>query len=138
MSDAESMMAAFQKVPFNHHFQFALLERSAGAARVTAALRAEYAQEHGVAHGAIITAVADTAAVWLFHPELAAGEAMTSIEFKVNFLSAARLDRGALLAEATRVRRGRRIGVAQADVRQGDTHIARGMFTYLFFRPGGE
>lgn len=96
----------------------------------------EHTQEHGVVHGAILSALADTAAVWLFHPNLAEGQAMASIEFKVNFLAPARIDGGELIAESSLVRRGKRVGVAQADVRQGDELVLRGLFTYMFFTPG--
>jgi len=136
VSSSSDLNAAFLSVPVNRYLKFQLLERSAGACRVTGDISAEYTQEHGVVHGAIVSAIADTSAVWLFHPDLEPGQSMASIEFKVNFLAPAFLDRGPLIAESSLVRRGRRIGVAQSDVRQNGDLIARGLFTYMFFHRG--
>ncbi|HWL95287.1 MAG TPA: PaaI family thioesterase [Phycisphaerae bacterium] len=134
MHDFAQLQEAFARVPVNRYLRLALRERTNDRCAVCAEILPEYTQEHGVVHGALVTAFADTAAVWLFHPELAEGHSMTSVEFKVNFLSPAFLDRGPLIAEAALVRRGRRIGVAQADVRQRDELILRGLFTYMFFQ----
>jgi uncharacterized protein (TIGR00369 family) len=136
MISPEHLQSAFAAVPANRYLGLRLLERSAERCLIAGDLRPEYAQEHGVVHGALVTAFADTACVWLFHPVLEAGQSMASIEFKINFLSPAFIDRGPLAAEGTLVRRGRRIGVAQSDVRQGHELVARGLFTYIFFHKG--
>ena len=57
---------------------------------------------------------------------------MTSIEFKLNFLSPARPGGERLTARALVVRRGRRVGVCDVEVVQGDKLVAKGLFTYLF------
>ena len=88
-------------------------------------------QEYGVIHGGLLATLADTAAVYALHPFLAAGERMTSIEFKVNFLAAALADRGEVVATSSVVKRGRTIAVASVDVRQGEQLVATGLFTYI-------
>jgi acyl-coenzyme A thioesterase PaaI-like protein len=60
---------------------------------------------------------------------------MTSIEFKVNFLAAARPEGGEVVARSTMVRRGRTIAVVQVDVTQGETAVLTGIFTYIVLRP---
>ena len=102
---------------------------------ITAAVLAAYSQEHGMVHGALVTAAADTAAVWLFHPDLAPGQAMASVEFKINFLAPATLSGGPLRAAARLVKRGKRLGIAASDVFQGEVLVACGLFTYMFFEP---
>ncbi len=59
---------------------------------------------------------------------------MTSIEFKVNFLKPGLEDGGALAARATRIQRGRTIGLCDVEVRQADRLLMKGSFTYLFFK----
>ncbi len=94
-------------------------------------VRAEFLQEEGVVHGGILTALADTAAVYLLWPELHPQRSMTGIEFKMNFLGAATAAGGPLLATATPLRIGGTIGVCESVVRQGDRLVAKGTFTFL-------
>jgi uncharacterized protein (TIGR00369 family) len=126
--------APFDQVPSNRYFRFRLLDESGTAAVVAMDAAAELEQETGVIHGGAITALADTAAVYCFMPRLADGESMSGVELKINFLSPAYPGRGDLIARAGVLRRGRRLGVSEVDVFQGDTRVARGLFTYLFSR----
>jgi uncharacterized protein (TIGR00369 family) len=84
-------------------------------------------------HGGIISALADTAAVYAFLPDLEPTRVMTSIEFKVNFLNAALPGKGTLMAESKVLKRGKRTGVCEVEVTQTGKLIAKGIFTYLFF-----
>ncbi len=92
----------------------------------------EFEQETGVVHGGILTSLADTAAVYCFMPDLGDGNAMVGVELKINFLRPALPGKGEILARATVLRRGKRLGVCEVDVSQGESHVARGLFTYLF------
>ena len=125
-------MLPFADVPFNRALAFELVESAAGTAVIREALQPWFAQENGVVHGGIISSVADTAAVYALRSS--GDAAMTGVEFKINFLRAARLDGGDLVARAKTVRRGRTIGVVDVDVFQGEEHIATGLFTYVFLR----
>ena len=99
-------------------------------------VNADQIQETGVVHGGFLSALADTAAVYVFHPYLPDGESMASIEFKMNFLRPARVERGPLVARSTVLRRGRKVGVCDVEVTQASVVIAKGLFTYLFFEKG--
>jgi uncharacterized protein (TIGR00369 family) len=129
-------MADFNDVPANRHLRFRLVERSGTRTTAHAVVAmdaaAEFEQETGVIHGGILTALADTAAVYCFMPELGANEAMIGVELKINFLRPALPGQGDVTARAGVLRRGRRLGVCEVDVAQGETHVARGLFTYLF------
>lgn len=129
-----SPQQAFAAVPVNQFFGFELKRRDEHHASVSFRPERIHTQEYGVVHGGIVSALADTAAVYTVHPSLTASERMTSIEFKMNFLAGAVPDRGEVVAEATVVRKGRTIAVVQVDVRQGDTHVATGLFTYIVLR----
>ncbi len=96
--------------------------------------RADFAQEYGVVHGGVLTALADSAAVYLTLPKLSDDERMTSIEFKVNFLQGARPGDGDLRAVARLIRGGKRVIVAESRVYQREREVLIGLFTYLRYR----
>jgi uncharacterized protein (TIGR00369 family) len=125
-------MPDFDAIPVNRTLGFRLAERSPENAVVEMSAARELQQETGVIHGGIITALADTAAVYCLMPDLDAGSSMTGIELNINFLRPAIPGADPLVARATIVRRGRRIAVCSVDVHQAGRHIARGLFTYMF------
>jgi uncharacterized protein (TIGR00369 family) len=127
----DSARSRFDEVPINRHLGLHLVSRSDAEAIVELDVKPELLQEYGVVHGGILAVLADTAAVYVLHPSLNARQSMTSIEFKVNFLAAARPAREVLRAHASLVRRGRRIALCEVRVLQGDTEVMRGLFTYL-------
>jgi uncharacterized protein (TIGR00369 family) len=123
--------ASFAAVPMNRALGWRLISSSPEAAEVRGPIQPSFAQEGGVVHGGIISAIADTAAVYAIHPQLPPGTPMTSIEFKVNFLRSGRMSGGELVARSQLVRRGRQVAVCNVDVIQDDVVIATGVFTYL-------
>ena len=135
MSDGDraggDLAAKFGDVPINAHLGFEFRGFEESGAVVAYVPRGEHAQEYGVVHGGILSALADTAAVYAVQPTLGADEGMTSIEFKVNFLAAARPDRGEIVARSTLLRRGKTVAVVRSDAWQGDTHVLTGLFTYV-------
>ena len=108
------------------------LERTEAGAAIALPLRAEFLQVADVVHGGIVATLADTAAVYLLLGGGRPERAMTSIEFKLNFLRPALLERGELLARAVLVKRGRTIALADVGVEQAGQLVAKGLFTYLF------
>ncbi len=97
-------------------------------------LKPSYLQEGEVVHGGIISALADTTAVYAIYPQIPNHQTMTSIEFKVNFLAPASLADGRLRAVASIVKRGKKIVVCEVEVFQKEKLIAKGLFTYLVFK----
>lgn len=128
----------FSKVPINQHLGFHLIAQSSESASISIEPRPEFLQEEGITHGAIVSALADTAAVCTFHPGLSPDMTTTSIEFKLNFLSPALQDGGTIAARSSVVRKGRKVGVCDVEVMQGNRLIAKGLFTYLFFVREGK
>ena len=92
-----------------------------------------YLQEGGVVHGGIISTLADSAAVYTLYPYLTENQSMTSIEFKMNFLSPALVENGDLLARANLIKRGRKIALCDVEIFQNEKLVAKGLFTYLLF-----
>ena len=133
MSLSQKLLQEFSQVPINRYLGLKLLDRSPQVAVVSMNLLPEFTQETGVLHGGIISVIADTAAVYLFAPDLPDGQTMASIEFKINFLHPAVADRGPVLAKSQLIKKGSQVGVAEVSVVQGDILVAKGTFTYLFF-----
>lgn len=131
MAEARDHGGAFDQTPINGFLGMRLLQRSATHAKLELPLRPEFVQVEGVVHGGILATLCDTAAVYVLHPDLGPDRSMTSIEFKLNFLAAARADGAPLLAEATLLRAGRSIAVCESAAWQGSTLCAKGSFTYL-------
>ena len=92
-----------------------------------------FLQETGIVHGALVAALADTAAVYLTLPDLPEGQTMASIEFNVNFLRPGLPGAGDIVARSRLVQRGRRVVVCEVDVVQRRQRIAKALFTYLIF-----
>lgn len=124
-------MLPFAEIAFNRFLGLDLRRSIAGEAEIALAPRAEFLQEIGVIHGGVITSLADTTAVYSLTPTLSDSERMTGIELKINFLAAATLDGGELVARSRVVRRGRTIAVAEVDVEQGGRAVAKALFTFL-------
>lgn len=125
-------MSAFADVPVNRFLGFRLRSRSAERVELELPLRPEFVQEAGVVQGGILTALADTACVYLLWPDLPAGRSMTGTGCAMQFLAGARPDRGDLLAVATPLRVGRTTAVCESELFQGGRLIAKGTFPFLF------
>jgi uncharacterized protein (TIGR00369 family) len=112
-----------------------LESRTLKTAEVSMPVRQAYDRGAGVIQGGIISSLADATAVAVLMPNKPFGRAMTSIEFKLNFLRPALVGAGPLLGRAVIVRSGHTVAVCEVDVTQGDEMVAKGLFTYLYFDP---
>ena len=121
----------FSRTPVNRWLGLRLVRRSPAEAVVQQELRPEFLQEAGVVHGGLLTALADTAAVYVLWPDLSASQSMTGTNVAMQFLSAARIDEGPLTATAAPLRVGRRIAVCESSVHQGARLVCKGTFTFL-------
>lgn len=128
----------FLAAPVGAFLGYQARARDARAASVALVPRPEFLQQQGRVQGGIVAALADTAAVWLLYPLLPEGRAGTSIEFKLNFLRAATLAGGELVANARLVKLGRTIALADVEVAQEGELVAKGLFTYLVFEPAAR
>ena len=136
MSEIEAGPAAlaesFTRIPINRHFGFRLLVCARGRSEIAMPVEPQYRQEAGVVQGGIVSAAADAAAAYALLPGLPPGHTMMGVEFKINFLSAARIEGGDLRARGRVVRQGRSLGVSEVEVHQGERQVALGVFTFLF------
>ncbi|HWS71141.1 MAG TPA: PaaI family thioesterase [Thermoanaerobaculia bacterium] len=125
------MSETFASVPFNQALAFELVSASGGSAEVRLPLQPWFEQEVSVVHGGIIASLADTTAVYAVMPQLGQNRTMTGVEFKMNFIRAATMSGGPLIAKSRTVRLGNTIAVCAVDVSQRDRLVATGIFTFL-------
>ena len=97
-----------------------LLSVGAGRARVAMTIRDDMVNGHGIAHGGLVAALADTAFAVACNSY---GEVTVASGFTVDFLAPARLA-DELVAEAVEVVRGRRSGIYDVTVRRDDAVVA--------------
>jgi uncharacterized protein (TIGR00369 family) len=90
----------------------------------------------GVVHGGFAMTLLDSAMGCAVHTTLAAGEAYTSLETKVNFVRPITLETGRLRCEGVVVSRGSRVATAEGRLiaEQTGKLLAHGTTTCLVFR----
>ncbi|MBL8734249.1 MAG: PaaI family thioesterase [Planctomycetes bacterium] len=125
------MATPFDEVPVHRWLGCVLRERSPQRAVVEMPVRAEMLQGTGVVQGGLLTALADTTAVQLLWPDLAAPRTMIGIDCQMQFLAPGHAEQAPLVATATPLRVGATIAVAEAVVTQGARLLAKGTFTFL-------
>ncbi|OBB43241.1 PaaI family thioesterase [Mycobacterium sp. 852002-51961_SCH5331710] len=88
----------------------------------------------GAIHGGLICTLLDSVTGCAVHSTLPQGKGYTSVEIKVNYLKAVRLDSGVLTATGTVVKAGSRVGFAEGVVTDGSgAVVATASSTLLIF-----
>jgi acyl-CoA thioesterase len=101
-----------------------------GRARLSVEVRQELLQLQGVMHGGAIASLIDTAVAFAIISVSEPQDRFTTVEMKVNYLSAIR--EGRAVADARLIRDGRRIIVADCDVFDSQGKLAaKGLLTYI-------
>ena len=121
----------FSRTAVNRFLGLRLVLHTPERVEVQMTARPELGQEYGIMQGGIISALADTAAVYLLLPGAMDRGNVNGLEFKMNFLRPVLTDNSDLTAVATPVKIGRRVAVCSVDVMQSERLVARGTFTYL-------
>ena len=118
--------------PVNRHLGLRFVSVDEGTAVLALTPREEHRQEGGQVQGGVIASLGDAAAAYALIPGLAPSETMTGVEFKLSFLSPVEIGGEEVRASSRAVRRGRRLGLVEVDIAQGDKLVAKGLFTFLF------
>jgi len=93
--------------PFADLIGLVVTARDDGRARTELTIAPGHLNPHGVVHGAVLFALADTGMGAALYPSLADGESCATIELKLNFFRPAA--QGTLVCDSTVVNRGRTI-----------------------------
>ena len=118
-------------------FGFSLEAAEPGRAVLKMRVRPRHIQIHGVVHGGILAALADTVGALGIYLQVPRGTRIATIEMKINFLEP--VEKGVLMAEGRVLRKGKNFAVSECDVR--DDHrrlVAKALVTYSITpgRPG--
>lgn len=119
--------------PFAEHIALEVAEQRAGHSRCTLRVAPHHLNPHGVVHGAVLFALADTGMGSALYPTLAAGESCATIEIKINYFKPVR--HGLLSCETTLVHRGRSVANLESRVLFEGTLVASANGTYAILRP---
>ena len=132
----EAMRNGSWRAPSSELLGLHVVALEADSAAVEMEAEARHANPLGTLAGGILCNLADLAMGLAFAAGLAEGESFATLELKINFLKP--VWTGRLRAEGWVVKRGRTVGLAECDVRNGEGQlVARASSTCLTLR-GGE
>jgi len=111
---------------------FRLAEVAEGRAVITGRPSPDYCNPNGSIHGGWPAALLDSCMGSAVHSTLAAGRTFTVIEFKIDFVRPVTVQAGEVRAIGRTVNVGRRIGIADGELLDGQGRLlARGTATCL-------
>lgn len=115
--------------PFADLLGFDVVERGEGRCRVALEVNTNHMNPHGLLHGAVLYALADTGMGGALTSVLEAGEICSTMEIKINYLRPWRS--GTLRCETRIISRGRTAAVLQSDLFDGEErHLAMATGTF--------
>jgi uncharacterized protein (TIGR00369 family) len=116
--------------PYFSLMSMELLDFDIGTSRVEIRLQEKHLQPFGVVHGGVFSTIIDAAAFWAVYPEIDPEMGMTSVDLKLNYLAPA--TSGTLVALGRRIKVGKTLGLAEAQVANQDGRIlAHGTSTVI-------
>jgi uncharacterized protein (TIGR00369 family) len=114
-------------------FGFELAEASPGRAVLHMRVDARHKQLHGVVHGGVLAALADTAGGLASYMSMPRGTRIATIEMKINYLEGVKA--GTVEADARVVRIGKHIAVVDCDIRDGHRRLVGKALMTFFVGP---
>ena len=122
--------------PFADLIELKFEEQRAGYSRCTLAVARKHLNPHGVVHGAVAYALADTGMGAALYRTLGPGELCATIEIKISYFKP--VMSGALSCVTEVVNRGKKVASMESSVYAGDVLVAKASGTYSIFTPGGN
>jgi uncharacterized protein (TIGR00369 family) len=117
-------------MPMAQLLGFSVTSVDLGEAVIEIDAREDHANTMGTLHGGVICTIADTAMGVAFATLLEEGEALTTLELKINFLRP--VWKGRVMARAKVVKKGKLTGLVECDVLdEGGQLVARAGSTYM-------
>jgi len=108
----------FESQPFSRFIGAKLMDCTSDSAEISLDLQEHHTQQHGFAHGGVVSYLADNAIT--FAGGLALGGNALTAEFKINYLRPAVGQR--LIAQASARHAGKRMAICQCEVYAIDNH----------------
>lgn len=111
---AEELRRRLRENKTANQFGFALILAEHGKVALRMRVNENHLQVHGVVHGGVLAALADTAGGLATYMACPRGTRVATIEMKINYLEA--VEGGSVTAEAIVVRIGRHVAVVDCDI----------------------
>ena len=118
--------------PFAELIGLTFDEMSGGKSRCRVTITPELLNPHGIVHGAVAYALADTGMGGAVYTLLEGDEICATIEIKIVYLSGAR--EGELVCDTRMVRKGSRVAVLESEIFESDRLVAKALGTYAISR----
>jgi acyl-CoA thioesterase len=122
--------------PFAELLDMQVVEQHDGHSRMRLAVGPDHLNPHGVVHGAVLYALADTGMGLALYPSLAEGEICATIEIKINYFKP--VHGGVVDCHTQVVNRGRSVANLESRLLVGDTLVAQANGNYAIFKPGAR
>ena len=115
---------------------FTLAKATRGRVRLQMKVDARHLQVHGVVHGGVLAALADTAGGLASYMACPLGTRVATVEMKINYLEG--VERGTVTADAEVVRIGRHLAVVDCDVTDDTKRLVANALMTFFVGPFAE
>jgi acyl-CoA thioesterase len=119
--------------PYADLIDLAFDERRSGHSRCSLQVARKHLNPHGVAHGAVLYALADTGMGAALYPTLAEGELCATIEIKISYFKP--VTAGRIVCTTELVNRGKAVAHLESSLHVGGTLVARAAGSYAIFTP---
>ena len=110
-------------------------ERRADHSRMSLVVNSDHLNPHGIVHGAVVFALADTGMGAALYPALGDGQICATIEIKINYFKP--VAAGTLVCKTELLNRGRSIANLESRLYAGDTLVAQANGNYAVIRKAG-
>jgi uncharacterized protein (TIGR00369 family) len=109
---------------------FRLVKASRGRVQLRMKVDSRHLQTHGVVHGGVLAALADTSGGLATYMACPLGTRVATIEMKINYLEG--VERGSVTSDAEVVRIGRHIAVVDCDITDDAGRlVAKALMTFF-------
>ena len=122
--------------PFAELLEMQVIEQHDGHGRMRLTVGPDHLNPHGVVHGAVLYALADTGMGLALYPSLVDGEICATIEIKINYFKP--VHEGAIDCVTQLVNRGRSVANLESRLYVAETLVALANGNYAIFRPGAR
>ncbi len=108
-----------------------IYERGDGYSRSRILIGPDHMNPHGVVHGGVLYAMADTGMGAALYSRLRDDESCATIEVKMVYMATVR--EGTVECETRVLNKGRRVAVLESEVRLGERLVAKALGTFAIF-----
>ena len=117
----EAARDSFYKQGFMQTLGARLISLEEGIVKIECDFNEKLTQQHGYFHAGVITSIADVACGYAAHSMMPDGSDVLSVEFKTNFIRAAKADK--IIAVGKVVKSGKTLTFCEAQVTDGSEEI---------------